>query len=388
MLLSSVLGARSLLVPLAIGLVACSGNAALRTSASDAAGGSSTGADTNAHPTGEPDAAGSESSGAPQAEPTCSATPTQLLDFNALAHDLGADPFAETSSLAVVGTSIYFVFGETPEAGGTLLSLPIRGGAYTTMIKGVTLRQVIADPVATSTAVFLNYFPDAVTNNEGILAVSPAWPAPKMLATSNGSVSGITANDSNVYFVDQDGLKSVPIAGGNAQLLSEAFSTNTASGLAVVGSSVVATTSDLTGTGAVYEVPIGGGSPTMIPTGQPGSFFPMACGSDVCWWTGPGLGETGLGFIARLSGSVVNTISAPADPLSLSFDGTSFYGTFTNAGLVRIPASGGPAVTMAAAAGYAAVAGDCVYFSVSLPVGLPSDDGGVSASGIYVVRKL
>jgi hypothetical protein len=369
---SLAVAARSLLVSLSIGVVACSGNTALGPAASEAA-------------VGSPGADAGATSPTPQAEPACSATPKQLLDFNVLARDLGASPSPEVSPLAVLGSSVYFVFDKASMGGGTLLSLPLQGGAYTALRNGIAVLRIIDDPVATPTAVVLHEFPNDVTNDEEILAVSQPSGAPRILTTSNGPVSGITANDSNVYFVDHDGLKSVPLAGGRAQLLSDAISDVTASGLAVVGSNIVATTvaPDLTSSGALYEVPLGGGSPTMLPTGQPSNFFPMACGSDVCWAMGPDLGR-GPGFIARLSGGAVTTISAATVPGSLSFDGTSFYATVGPDGsLVRIPASGGPAVTMAGAY-TAAVAGDCVYYMLEqLETGGGIDPG----SGIYVVRK-
>jgi hypothetical protein len=87
---------------------------------------------------------------------------------------------------------------------------------------------------------------------------------------------------------------------------------------------------------------------------------------------------------SRLSGGTVSTISLSTVPGSLAFDGTSFWATVGPSGtLVRVPASGGPAVTIAAAYS-AAVVDDCVYFSVET---LDSSNRIASGSGIYSVRR-
>jgi hypothetical protein len=318
---------------------------------------------------------------------TCPATPAQLVDFNRVASDLGTLGIHATQ-LAVDSESVYFVYD------GSLLRVPIQGGSFSTLLGLTPQVDASSDPVATSTAIVFHYITGGTSNDEGIVAVPKAGGAPKTLAVSIGRVLAFAANDASVYFVDQGGLETVPTGGGKVELLSSAISSG-ASGLAVVGSSVIVTTSDPEGAGAVYEVPIAGGVPTMRAAQQPINSFPMACGPDVCWWTGatapPSTGPTGPGFVARLSGSAVTTIPAPVFPWSVSFDGTDFFETvgcdLCSGTLVRIPSSGGPQVLMVSA-GYAAVQGDCVYFSVALGFGLPSsDDGGIPSSGIYAVSK-
>ncbi len=325
------------------------------------------------------------SSGGSTAGPPCGPTPTQLVDFNTLATALGAEGIGATQ-LAVDDSSVYFVFG------GALVRVPVQGGSFSTLLAfGPQVGQSF-DPVATSTAVVFHHVTAGSSNDEDIVSVPKTGGAPTTLALSSGSVLALTANDSKVYFVDQGGLESMPTSGGPVQVLSAAISGVT--GLTIAGSNVVVTTSDPAASGAVYAVPIEGGSPTMIAMQQQSASFPMACGSDVCWWTGAppsAMGPTGPGFIARLSGSNVNTISAPVYPWSLSFDGTDFFETVgcdvCPGSLVRIPSSGAAAVTMATA-GFAAVAGACVYFSAALGFDLPSShDGGIPGSGVYSVSK-
>jgi hypothetical protein len=144
----------------------------------------------------------------------------------------------------------------------------------------------------------------------------------------------------------------------------------------------------------VLSVPVQGGPPTSLATNQPSASFPMACGTDVCWYTGAAasaMGPTGPGFIARLAGDAVTTLSGEVYPWSLVFDGSSFFETvgcdLCSGTLVRIPSTGAPPVKMVDA-GFAAVDDECVYISVSAGFDLPSaDDGGIPGSGIYSVPK-
>ena len=69
--------------------------------------------------------------------------------------------------------------------------------------------------------------------------------------------------------------------GGAVRLLTSQVA-SAASGLAVIGSQVVMTE----GNGMVVAVPVGGGPPKTLATQQPNASFPLACGSDVYWWTG------------------------------------------------------------------------------------------------------
>ena len=366
---------RTLTAAVALATYACSGRAVDVTPPAD--GGAPAASSGGASRTG---------SGGSTAGPPCGPTPTQLVDFNTLATALGAGGISATQ-LAVDDSFVYFVFG------GALVRAPVQGGSFSTLLAfGPQVGQRF-DPVATSTAVVFHHVTAGSSNDEDIVSVRKTGGAPTTLAVSSGSVLALAANDSKVYFVDQCGLESVPTSGGPVHVLSAAISGVT--GLALAGSNVVVTTSDPAASGAVYAVPVDGGSPTALATQQPNASVPLACGPDICWWTGadysPSQGALGPGFIARLSGGNVTTVSAPVYPWSLSFDGTDFFETVgcdvCPGSLVRIPSSGAAAVTMATA-GFAAVAGGCVYFSAALGFDLPSShDGGIPGSGVYSVSK-
>jgi hypothetical protein len=276
--------------------------------------------------------------------------------------------------LAVDTTSVYFVFG------GALNRVPIRGGSVSTMLP-LFPPNVIQnnDPIATSTSVLLHHVVVG-NNNERIVSAPKQGGEATTLATSNGQVVAFTGNEKNVYFVDQSGIKSAPTAGGSVTLLTDQIGA-AASGLAIVGPNLVVTQS-ANGSGAVLSVPLQGGPATTLATQQPNNSFPIACGSDVCWWTGApasAMGPTGPGYMARLTKGNVTRISAPVYPWSIAFDGSSFFETvgcdLCPGTLVRIPLSGAPQVTMTDAT-FVAVDDECVYFSEA-----------ISGSGIYSVEK-
>jgi hypothetical protein len=312
--------------------------------------------------------------------PKCGSTPTQLVDFNALANEVGAGGISATQ-LAVDTTSIYFVFGDA------LMRVPIRGGPASVMVTLLPQVGQNCDPLATSTSVLLHHVVGDGTNEE-VLSVPSHGGSATTLATSNGFVRGLATDGHGVYFVDSAGLKGVPVTGGNVQLLSDAIGSEP-TGVAVVGSNLVAT-----GGNVVLSVPIQGGPSTALGGQQPNAEFPMACGSDTCWWTGApasAMGPTGPGYIARLANGSVTTISAPVYPWSLAFDGTNFFETvgcdLCSGTLLRIPPSGTSPVTMGSA-GFVAVDDECAYLSVLDGFDLPSAlDGGIPGTGIYSVEK-
>lgn len=310
----------------------------------------------------------------------CGPTPAQLVDFNALAPLVHAGGIGAVQ-LAVGAANVSFVFG------GALARVPLRGGPTSLMLTLPTNGVQYDDPVATASRVVLHV---AVGNNdEEILSVPTLGGAATTLATSDGRVSAFTASETTVYFVDSSGLQSVPVTGGSVLLLSSAIGGD-ATGVAVVGSSIVVTMA-----GAVLSVPLQGGPMTTLATQQPNASFPMSCGTDVCWYSGATpspSGPEGSAYIARLAaGGSVTTIPAQVYPSSLTFDGSNFFeavGCDVCPGtLVRIAPVGAAQRTMVTA-GFAAVDDECAYFSVAGGVNLPSaDDGGIPGSGIYSVSK-
>jgi hypothetical protein len=315
------------------------------------------------------------------AGPRCGPTPVEVVDFNPLVRQFGLIALG-AMPIAMDATNIYFPFGRG------LMRAPIQGGAVTTLTTfDFTLPSNVIveyqDLIVKSSSAFLHTNLDGNDDNdEQILSVPAQGGSAVSLATSHGVVQGFAADANTVYFVDSDGIQSVPQSGGNVRVL-----TSTTGEIAVVGANIVVTTPD----GNVLAVPIQGGSPTTLATGQGGAKFPLACGSDVCWYFGgseAAMGPTGPGYIAHLAGGNISTISA-SPPADLVFDGTDFFETVPcdtcSGALVRLPISGAAPVTMAPGA-YVVVDDECAYFSVVEGAALPSSSSG-GPSGIYSVEK-
>jgi hypothetical protein len=126
-----------------------------------------------------------------------------------------------------------------------------------------------------------------------------------------------------------------------------------ASGVALIGSNLIVTTygSDPSAAGAVLSVPMQGGPPTILATNQPNASFPMACGVDICWYTGAApsaMGPSGPVHIARLAAGDMTTVLGENYAWSLVFDGSSFFETVgcdvCPGTLVRISSAGAPPI--------------------------------------------
>jgi hypothetical protein len=326
---------------------------------------------------GAKDAAVSAEGGAPTtdgggSEGACPATPTTLVDFPTLAMQTGASSYGATA-LAVGASNVYFVFGDA------LMRVPFQGGSVVTMLPAPVPTGLIlqATPVLNGTRVFFHY-PATDGSGEQIVGVPlEGGDASTNVTTSNGDISALAVDDQNVYFVDQDGVKSVPVGGGVAQVLTGQVTSADGVGfggtLAVAGSTLYVTSTAQGG--SVLSVPIVGGAPTVLAMQQPNASFLMPCGTDTCWWTattpsGPAWAASGPGAIARLDGGQVTTLGgAPYFPWSVAFDGTNFYETVgcdacPAGSLVMIPASGAEPLVMGSAS-YLAVDGSCAFWSTT-----------------------
>jgi hypothetical protein len=366
-------------LPGALGWVACAGSSGSATAADGGgdAGGeadSTTGSDASGAPdsTGAADAGVVADStgtgdGSGPSGPKCASTPTQLVNLATLAAETGANYFTGLA-LAVDATHLYFVYD------GALMSVPLGGGPVATVAR--LPNNLGGPPIATSGRVVL---PDPAATEAGedyrILSVPVAGGSVLTLASLPTAVSGLGVDGQTVYFIDQEGTKSVPLVGGTVGVITTQVTSASASGpIAIVGGNlIVATRQQTVDGGAIESIPVDGGSPAAIATGQPNAAYPLACGADICWWTGPTpfgvAGTSGAGNVARLQadGGIMTVPGAPYIPSSFLFDGTNFFETVLLEGLggplLRIPASGDPVVTIANEASHVAVDDTCVYYS-------------------------
>jgi hypothetical protein len=336
-------------------------------------------------------------SGAQQASVSkCGPTPTQLVDFKALAAQVGPDR-DEARALAVDGANVYFLFA------GNLMRVPIRGGPASPVFSlQLDAGQPLATdesgdaPIITPTTILLHNSANVV--EQTILAVPIQGGNATTLATSNGFVSSFVADENNVYFSDSTGVKSVPIAGGDVQVLTDGGSTELP-GLAVVGSNLIVAAPP-----GLFSIPAAGGPQTVLAIGDPQ--FPFPCNSDICWVNYspiPMSGDSNFD-IMRLSDAGVTTLAlGPMGTwagtfLSIAFDGSDFLATVGCGGeiprpgpcsvpMLRIPASGAPPVQLLPAL-FLTLDDDCIYFSVAgAGTSMPYYGGGILSDGIYSVDK-
>jgi hypothetical protein len=298
--------------------------------------------------------------------PKCGSSPSQIVDFNVLSKQMNGAALS-TTHFAVDGTNVYFVFNSV------LMSVPIRGGPVR------TLAQLASDPdeiLVTPSHIVL---PVRTGNelNETLLSISVAGGGVITLASSSNVFSGVAVDDTNVYFIDGEGTKSVPLGGGDVRLITSNVTASNITGQAVViGSDLIVSCCTQPGVvgsteGNILSIPLDGGMVETLAMGQPNASFPLACGADICWWTAQTpfgvAGTQGPGFAARLApdGGLTTLPNAPFPAWSFTFDGTAFFETvgcdLCSGSLIRIPLSGGAPVPMTAA-NFVAVDDQCAYY--------------------------
>lgn len=342
---------------------------------------SSTGTDAG---TGGNDAGpGSDSSprvlASPATTANCGPTPATFISAKDL-FSLASGFLSAAMDLAVNATDLYLAVNSNPNA--TIVRVPIRGGTISTVAAISGTEQAL---VLTSDYVV---FADSYTasNNEwaGDI-VRMGLDGSDRTVLFSGSISpatifgptGILATDgTNAYFAAQDGVRSVPLAGGAATVLT----THTGS-IALIGSNVVVADS---AAGGIFSVPAAGGPVTAVTTGLSGNLGPVvACGGAICWTSEVEVGPSMPGT------ETLQQLGPSGPPMTLSqggnlyvvyrlvFDGTDFFATTladtSVGGLVRVPADGGSPTSGVFGSGLA-IDDECLYVADL-------------SSGVYSVAK-
>jgi formylglycine-generating enzyme required for sulfatase activity len=165
------------------------------------------------------------------------------------------------------------------------------------------------------------------------------------LASGRAGPAAIAVDATNAYWTDSaDGtVMKVPLDGGVPTLLASGqtpeFVTSFPTPIAVDATSVY-----WTNTHAVMKVALGGGAPTTLATGlsQPGA---MAVDATNVYWTD---GSAGAVMKVPLGGGTPVTLASVATtPNSIAVDGTSVYWTNTDGTVMKAPIGGGNALTLA-----------------------------------------
>jgi hypothetical protein len=196
-----------------------------------------------------------------------------------------------------------------------------------------------------------------------VLSVAPGGQEPTTLALTSGLANALGADEQNVYFVDNEGTKSVPLTGGPVRTLSD----QTPFSIMVAGSTLYL--AGLGEQGTLSSVPIDGGPVTVLATED--ALHPVSCGESVCWMNGPALDMRLRQLVP--GGSPTTLATGFREPHDVVFDGQHFF-VATGPGrvyLARISAAGGRVDLIQERALMSSLALDdaCLYWS--------------EASGIY-----
>jgi hypothetical protein len=153
------------------------------------------------------------------------------------------------AGLALDATSVYW----TNNSGhGAVLKTSLGGGTPTTLASNLSEPSAIA---VDATHVYWTTY--------GALESVPLAGGPATMLASGGE-NGVALDATNVYWTTNVALEKMPLAGGTPVTLAGAMS-STLGGIAVDSAHVYAPTQSA---GTVLSVPIGGGSPSTLASGQ------------------------------------------------------------------------------------------------------------------------
>jgi hypothetical protein len=297
------------------------------------------------------------------------------------------------NAIAVDSTSIYWTNSGSSTAGGDVMSAPLCGGTPVTIAPPVMLGPTTeANPsalVANASSVFW-----IVTNGNGYILSAPigggststlatdqyapfalAIDASNVYWLEDGSIDGgsgavvkvsltggtpttlarpefpsdIAVDTDNVYFSANNGVFSVPIAGGATTTI--AGLTDGADGIAVDAANVYWTIYNQRSSSLIMKAPKSGGAAvTLVGTGvtNPGRIVSDGtylywtdagpCGPRCMNVTGEGMGK--IGRVPVGGGPVVTLATEQAGPLGLFVDATSVYwttqGSFGDGSIVKL----------------------------------------------------
>jgi von Willebrand factor type D domain/Bacterial Ig-like domain (group 2) len=252
-------------------------------------------------------------------------TPTTL--FGGYSSPGFQDSRAFPLAMAVDATSVYWTNG-----GGDVLKIPIAGGNRVTSL---AFGQTDAAGLAVdATSVYWT--------NGGygtVMKVPIAGGTLTTLASGQYGPAALAVDATCVYWTNNDNtVMKVPIAGGTPTTLASGPSSGPLpDAIAVDATSVYWTTSQsyltpagtYSAVGAVMKVPIAGGTPTTLASGQGGSA--IAIDATSVYWTNY-LGGTVMKV--PIAGGTPTTLASGQDSYAIAVDATSVYWTNYNSGTV------------------------------------------------------
>ena len=257
---------------------------------------------------------------------------------------------------------------------GSVLRVPLRGGQPTLVASGFIFHK----PVLTETSVILGEDnASVIDDSSAIVSIPIEGGAPTTivtLANNDSLTTGPVTDGTYVYFADQSGIEAVPLAGGSTSPAPVTLAPSLSAAIGVFGQRLLFFLPQ--GDVDSVSLPPESNSPvTTLGTSAAGPTDVMPCGADACW-----LGE-GAEAMMRIdpAGGPIAVMPLPSDlarPLNVVFDGADFYiidgGSGTTERLGRMAADGSASVILATmpadGGGSVAVDDECVYWSNSLGI--------------------
>jgi hypothetical protein len=328
----------------------------------------------------------------------CGATPRLLVSAASYWQgDAGAGT-ASVGRMALDGSDLYFIveLDSTPPAAalppGALMHVSTQGGPVTQLADGYEFQQLFVTPTSIIVGVL-----DGSSLLGGILSVPRAGGAATPIAWFNDDFffTPPVTDGTSFYFVDNAGVRSVPLAAGAALASVTQVATGQPDGLAVFAQRLLL----LYRGSIIQEVPIGPSGPgaeAVLGGGPVGDLQGslIHCGANACWLTDDSMGDDAVQQMDPTSGATSTRVSVSggtAYPDFFAFDGTNFFvlavsgSSPSSATIERIPPQGGAPVTVANLppsyynTGGFAVDDACVYFTTAAGIySLSSSAEGVS----------
>jgi hypothetical protein len=262
-------------------------------------------------------------------------------------------------SIAVDGTRVYWVNGGSgTSANGSVVAVPLTGGGPVTLATEQYEPNWLAINSASAywATVTCPYGPPFSGDTAGnVMKVPLTGGTPVTLAAGQPYPSDLAASASAIYWnassapgpVQDAGnvVATVPIRGGSVATLAE-----TASGQVVEGIAADSTTVYWTDGTAVMAVPVGGGGPTTLASGQDESFALALDETNVYWLT-----LTAVVKVQRSGGMPATLASSLVHPWGIAVDGHNVYWTAdgdaasdsVDGTVLKIPVDGGAVTTLA-----------------------------------------